>query len=74
MFNWKKSGGNLILPVLNYCYVTYTGSPKKSRLGLAALYADQHSKIRINQDTVPFVTQLVIVFSSSTPPFKLWCA
>jgi len=56
MFNWKQSGGKLIWPVLNYCYITYTGSPKKSRIALAALYADQHSKSRMNEDTVPFVT------------------
>ena len=56
MLNWKKSGGKLIRPVLNCCYVTYTESLKKSRVAMAALYADQHSKIRINQDTVPFVT------------------
>jgi len=56
MFNWKKNGENLIWPVLNYCYVTYQGSPKKSMVALAAIYADQHSKSRINQDIVPFVT------------------
>ena len=56
MFNWKQNGGKLVWPVLNYCCVTYAGSPKKSRVALGALYADQYSKNRINQDTIPFVT------------------